>query len=84
MGPACKHFLEDLGDYLDGHQTAAARADFDRHFAACFRCRILRDTIRKMLEFYKSRHANPVPSDVEARLMEAIEKRTVVKPPAPI
>jgi len=74
VASACRHFLKDLGEYLDGNLTALARADFDRHFEACFQCRILRDTIRKMLQFYKSTQARPIPSDVEARLMEAIEE----------
>ena len=83
MAPACKHFLEDLlEDYFDEKLTALARLEFDRHSAACSRCRMLRDTLRKTLQFYKKMTARPVPSDVQARLMEALEKRMAVKRPA--
>lgn len=77
--PACSQFVEDLGDYLDGKLTAFSQAQFYRHCAQCSECRILRDTTRKTLQCYKSIDLCSVPSDVQVRLMQALEKRMAAK-----
>jgi len=73
--PACKKFLQNLVDYLDGKLSTAAKAAEDRHAEDCAKCRILRDSTRQTVELYKRMDLYPVPSDVEARLLQAVDRR---------
>ena len=75
----CKDFLAELSDYLDERLDAELRAKLERHITACPNCFVIADTTRKTIKIYKGIDPCPIPADVEARLMQALEKKIAAK-----
>jgi anti-sigma factor RsiW len=71
----CKDFLSELSDYLDECVDAKVRAKLEAHIAECPNCWVIADTTKKTIQIYKGMDPYPIPSDVEARLMKALEKK---------
>ena len=71
----CQRFLVALGDYLDGELGGGSLGEVDRHIQECPRCLIVWSTTRKTIELYRSVDPCPIPVEIEARLMAAIETR---------
>jgi anti-sigma factor RsiW len=71
----CKDFLKELSDYLDETADKEVLAKLERHVAECPNCWVIADTARKTIRIYKGMEPHPLPSDVEARLMQALEKK---------
>ena len=76
----CKDFLAELSDYLDERIDAELRAKLERHITECPNCWVIADTTRRTIQIYKGMNPCPIPNDVEARLMEALEKKMAAKP----
>ena len=77
----CKDFLRELSDYLDENLAAEARTELERHIAACPNCWVIADTTKKTIRVYKGMDPYPIPPDVEARLMQALERKMAAKQP---
>jgi anti-sigma factor RsiW len=75
----CKDFLTELSDYLDETIDAELRAKLERHITECPNCWVIADTTRKTIRIYKGMEPYPIPSDVESRLMNALEKKMAAK-----
>ena len=75
----CKHFLEELGDYLDESVDAEVRAKLEKHITECPNCWVIADTTKKTIQIYKGMEPYRVPEDVESRLMAALEKKMAAK-----
>ena len=75
----CKDFLHELSDYLDESIDAEIRAKLEHHIAECPNCWVIADTTRRTIQIYKGMDAIPIPSDVEDRLMRALEKKMAAK-----
>ena len=75
----CKDFLHELSEYLDESIDPETRAKLERHITECPNCWVIADTTRKTIQIYKGMDPYPIPSDVEARLMEALEKKMAEK-----
>ena len=75
----CKDFLAELSDYLDERIDAELRAKLERHITECPNCWVIADTTKKTIQIYKGMEAYPIPSDVETRLMKALEKKMAAK-----
>jgi anti-sigma factor RsiW len=75
----CKDFLNELTDYLDECLDAEVRAKLEKHIAECPNCWVIADTTRKTIQIYQGMDPYPIPSDVEARLMTALEKKMAEK-----
>ena len=76
----CKDFLSELSDYLDENTDAELRAKLEKHITECPNCWVVCDTTRKTIQVYKGHEkACQIPSDVQSRLMEAIERKLAVK-----
>jgi anti-sigma factor RsiW len=75
----CKDFLRELSDYLDESLEAEIRAKIEAHIAECPNCWVIADTTRKTIHIYKGMDPHPLPSDVESRLMEALERKMAAK-----
>ena len=75
----CKDFLKELSDYLDETLDAEVRAKLERHITECPNCWVIADTTRKTIQIYKGMERYPIPTDVESRLMQAIEKKMAAK-----
>jgi len=71
----CKDFLHELSDYLDECADAQVRAKLEEHNAECPNCGLIADTTKKTIRIYKRMDPYPIPSDVESRLMRALEKK---------
>lgn len=71
----CKDFLHELSDYLDESLDAEIRAKLENHITECPNCWVIADTTRKTIQIYKGMDPQPIPADVETRLMRALEKK---------
>jgi len=70
----CRKFLGALGD--DWPLAAGGTPEFDLHAGKCSRCRIIRDTVAKTIELYRSCWYEKVPAELELRLMTALNARS--------
>lgn len=75
----CKDFLAELSDYLDERIDAELKAKLERHITECPNCWVIADTTKKTIQIYKGMEPYPIPSDVETRLMKALEKKMGAK-----
>ena len=75
----CKDFLRELSDYLDESLDAQIRAKLEDHITACPNCWVIADTTRRTIQIYKGMEPYPVPSDVQERLMAALERKMADK-----
>jgi anti-sigma factor (TIGR02949 family) len=71
----CKDFLRELSEFLDENIDAEIRAKLERHMSECPNCWVIADTTRKTIKIYKGMDPNPIPKDVEERLMQALERK---------
>lgn len=75
----CKDFLRELSDYLDENLEAEIRSKIEAHIAECPNCWVIADTTRKTIKIYKGMEPHPLPSDVESRLMQALERKMAAR-----
>lgn len=75
----CKDFLAELSDYLDERIDTELRAKLERHITECPNCWVIADTTRKTIRIYKGMNPCPIPSEVETRLMQALERKMAAK-----
>lgn len=75
----CKDFLRELSDYLDESADVELRAKLEKHIAECPNCWVIADTTRKTIKIYKGMDAMPIPTDVQSRLITALEKKMAAK-----
>jgi hypothetical protein len=68
-----------LSDFLDETLDAEVRAKLERHITECPNCWVIADTTRKTIRIYKGMEPYQIPSDVETRLMAALEKKMAAK-----
>jgi len=68
-----------LSDYLDESIDRELRDKLERHIAECPNCWVIADTTRRTIQIYKGMEPVPVPSDVQSRLMLALEKKIAAK-----
>ena len=67
----CKDFLSELSDYLDESIDAELRAKLERHMSECPNCWVIADTTRRTIQIYKGMDPQPIPEDVQSRLLRA-------------
>jgi len=75
----CKDFLRELSDYLDESLEAEVRSKIEAHIAECPNCWVIADTTRKTIKIYQGMEPHPLPSDVESRLMQALERKIAAR-----
>ena len=75
----CKDFLRELSDYLDESLDAEIRSKLEKHITECPNCWVIADTTRKTIKIYKGMEPYPIPSDMQDRLMAALEKKMSAK-----
>jgi len=75
----CKDFLRELSDYLDESVDSEIRMKLEKHITECPNCWVIADTTRKTIHIYKGMEPQPIPADVESRLMAALEKKMAAK-----
>jgi anti-sigma factor RsiW len=77
----CKQFLQELTDYLDEALDPTVRKELERHVSECPNCWVVCNTTKKTLQVFKGMEAKAVPSDIQGRLMAALEKRIAARGP---
>jgi anti-sigma factor RsiW len=75
----CKDFLRELSDYLDENLDAEIRAKLETHITECPNCWVIADTTRKTIQIYKGMEPQPIPQEIESRLMAALEKKMAAR-----
>ncbi len=75
----CKDFLKELTDYLDESADSEIRAKLEQHITQCPNCWVIADTTKKTIRIFKGVDPYPIPTDVETRLMKALEKKMAAK-----
>ena len=75
----CKEFLQELSDYLDENVDAEIRAKLERHITECPNCWVVCDTTKRTIRIYKGMEPQPIPPEIESRLMSALEKKMAAK-----
>ena len=75
----CKDFLQELSNYLDEAVDAEVRAKLEKHITECPNCWVIADTTKKTIQIYKGMDPYQIPTDVESRLMAALEKKIAAK-----
>jgi anti-sigma factor RsiW len=71
--------MRELSDYLDESMDAEIRAKIEKHISECPNCWVIADTTRKTIRIYKGMDPQPLPADVESRLMSALEKKMAAR-----
>ncbi len=65
----CRHLLAALGDYIDGTLEEQICRELERHMAECQNCRVVVDTMRKMIYLYQVEASEEgVPAEARQRL----------------
>jgi anti-sigma factor RsiW len=71
--------LNELSDFLDERVDADVREKLEHHIAECPNCWVITDTTKKTIRIYKGMEPQPIPADVESRLMTALEKKMAAR-----
>ncbi len=77
----CKEFLDELNDYLDATVDVELRHRIEAHITECPNCFVILDTTKRTIQVYKGLQPQPLPDDVQARLMKAVERKCSGKKP---
>ena len=77
----CKKFLQELNDYLDEVVDIELRQRIEAHITECPNCFVILDTTQKTIQVYKGMQPQALPDDVQARLLNAVERKLAAKKP---
>lgn len=75
----CKEFLAELNDYLDEAIGPDMRHKLEAHANACHHCYVVFDGAKKTIKVFKGIEPQPLPADIQDRLMQALMKRMAAK-----
>jgi predicted anti-sigma-YlaC factor YlaD len=64
----CKKILQELNLYIDGELEKELCQQLETHLKDCNRCRIILDTTRKTIEFYRDQMPLDLPNEIRDRL----------------
>jgi hypothetical protein len=78
---SCKQFLQELDDFLDDTLDPQIRAELQRHVNECPNCWVVCNTTEKTLQVFKGYQPKAVPTDIQNRLLAALEKRIAARGP---
>lgn len=68
----CRKFIECLSAHFDGELDGDLLIEFEEHLERCERAQTLVHTFERTIVLHKKTGTSSVPSDVHARLMEAL------------
>ena len=75
----CAEFLQELTNYLDGVLDDRTKAELEDHLAWCHNCYVVCDTTKKTIRVFKGMDPVPIPTEMESRLMAAVERKMADK-----
>jgi anti-sigma factor RsiW len=73
--------LQELNDYLDETVDLELRRKLEVHITECPNCFVILDTTRKTIQVYKGMQPQVLPSEVQTRLMKAVERKMAARKP---
>jgi predicted anti-sigma-YlaC factor YlaD len=71
----CRTMLEGLNLYIDGELETELCKQLETHLKNCDRCRIVLDTTKKTIQFYRDETPVELPMDIRERLHAALRSR---------
>ncbi|MBX9600516.1 MAG: zf-HC2 domain-containing protein [Bryobacteraceae bacterium] len=71
----CKDFLRELNEYLDETADVSMKKELELHVSQCPNCFVVVDTTKQTLRVFKGMEPQEIPSTVQTRLMEALQRR---------
>ena len=71
----CKEFLAELNEYLDETVGSDLRQKLEAHANQCRHCFVIVDTTRRTIKVFRGMEPQPLPTDIEDRLLKALQKR---------
>lgn len=77
----CKRFLQELNEYLDESLDPEIRSELQRHVNECPNCWVVCNTTERTLKVFKGMECNPVPAEIQQRLLDALQKRMAERGP---
>ena len=69
----CKEVLKEISDYVDAESRAELCRQIEEHLARCSRCKVVVDTVKKMILIYHSNGPSEAPVRVSAMLAKALD-----------
>jgi anti-sigma factor RsiW len=76
----CKGVIRELSSYIDGDLDLAMKQELEKHLGHCEDCMMIVDQTKKTVEIFCDSEPVALPSDVHARLHEALRHRMKEKP----
>ncbi|MHB8736092.1 MAG: anti-sigma factor family protein [Terriglobales bacterium] len=76
----CSEFVQEMEAVLDPTTVATLRAELESHLGKCGNCRVVVDTCRKTISFYRDEELQPVPAGLRGRIIEALAEAHRRKP----
>ena len=71
--------MQELSDYLDEAVDIELRRRIEAHISECPNCFVILDTTKKTIRVYKGIDPQPIPDEVHARLIRALERKMASK-----
>jgi anti-sigma factor (TIGR02949 family) len=71
----CKDFLNELNEFLDESVDPEIRRKLQEHVNECPNCWVVLDTTKRTIKVYKGQEPQPIPAEIHARLMDALQKK---------
>ena len=68
----CSEFVQEMEAVLDPSTVASLRAELEAHLGKCGKCRVVVDTCRKTISFYRDEELQPVPAGLRDRILKAL------------
>jgi anti-sigma factor RsiW len=73
--------MQELNDYLDEAVDVEVRRKIEVHISECPNCFVILDTTRKTIQVYKGMQPQVLPTDVQTRLLKAVERKMAARKP---
>ena len=67
--------MKELNEFLDESLDPQLRAELQKHVNECPNCWVVCDTTEKTIRVFKGMDAQAVPTDVQRRLLDAVNRR---------
>jgi anti-sigma factor RsiW len=77
----CERWLDDLSAYVDREASTSACEAIEQHMRECGDCRVVVDTLRRMILLYQTLPDPAIPSGARRRLYRALSLEAF--PPVP-
>ncbi len=71
----CKSVIREISDYIDGDLDVFVRQELERHLEHCEECKMVVDQTKLTVEIFCDSKPVELPSDVQARLHEALRNK---------